>query len=215
MVTIHLWQAIAQRYANEPQIAAYDLLNEPQPSGHTLSEGVNKRLSRNNLAFLQDVSWEKARSYSRTVTKYQTLMQQVVDTIRSVDQNHLIIVERVNWMMNADGTSPLSDFTSEVLNAFKVTVNDNTGNLIYDFHYYPAGVYVLQPVAIPELYVAAEITQLRPPAPNLSTCSPSFLILLIPSFCQSYTNSLSEHSALLPKLGPGKHAGLPLHFHQM
>ncbi|MFQ5857204.1 MAG: cellulase family glycosylhydrolase [Anaerolineae bacterium] len=114
---INLWQAIAQRYANEPRIAAYDLLNEPQPSGNSLSEGVDK---------------------------YQTLMQQVVNAIRSVDQNHLIIVERINWMMNADGTSPLSDFTSEILNAFKVAVNDNTGNLIYDFHYYPPGVYVLQ-----------------------------------------------------------------------
>jgi len=37
--TIHLWQAIAQRYADEPAIAGYDLLDEPLLSEHDPASG--------------------------------------------------------------------------------------------------------------------------------------------------------------------------------
>jgi len=52
-----------------------------------------------------------------TSSIYQTYMQKVVDAIREVDSNHLIIVEAING------------YTPEF-----VTVNDS--NIMYDFHFY-------------------------------------------------------------------------------
>ena len=101
----NLWKTIAGRYANETIIAGYDLLNEPHPaSSATNGNGDNKQ-------------WE-------------TLAQQVVDDIRSVDRNHLIIVEAVNWV--DDGT--ISDWSPEVLENFQFLVDDE--NVMYDFHFY-------------------------------------------------------------------------------
>ena len=84
-----LWRAIAERYKDEPIVAAYDLVNEPYPTnGHH---------------------------------QWATLAQELVDEIRSVDTNHLIIVEE------SIGTDPngLFDFPS---------INDD--NVMYDFHFY-------------------------------------------------------------------------------
>jgi endoglucanase len=70
--TIHLWQAIAQRYANEPTVAGYDLLDEPiPPAGQK----------------------EVVRPFYIKVT----------DAIRSVDTNHIIFVEGLNWAGNPAG----------------------------------------------------------------------------------------------------------------
>jgi endoglucanase len=57
-----LWKEIATRYKNEPQIAGYDILNEPTPS--------------------------------TSINKWSTLAQGIIDNIRTVDNNHLIITER-------------------------------------------------------------------------------------------------------------------------
>jgi endoglucanase len=57
-----LWKAIASRYKNEPQIAAFDLVNEPTPSG--------------------------------TIKNWHDLAQRIIDSIRTVDNNHLIVAER-------------------------------------------------------------------------------------------------------------------------
>jgi len=57
-----LWKAIAERYKDEPQIAGYDLINEPIPVESTES--------------------------------WSLLAQRIIDSIRSVDNNHLIITER-------------------------------------------------------------------------------------------------------------------------
>ena len=56
-----LWRAIAERYEDEPTIAAWDLINEPTPSQN-------------------QAQWE-------------TLAQELIDEIRTVDRNHLIVVE--------------------------------------------------------------------------------------------------------------------------
>ncbi len=98
-----LWGAIAERYADEPRIAAYDLVNEPSPT-------------------------EEPAQWSQ-------LAQEIVDEIRLVDTNHLLIVEHVNWLIRADGTTPITtDFTLEVLESFQFTVDDQ--NVMYDFHFY-------------------------------------------------------------------------------
>lgn len=100
-----LWQAIAERYANEPVIAGYDLLNEPHPtSSATDSEGHN-------------IQWKQ-------------LSEKLIADIRAVDDNHLIIVEAVDWV--DDGT--LSARTRNVQNSFQFPVSDS--NAMYDFHFY-------------------------------------------------------------------------------
>ena len=114
---INIWTAIATRYANEPAIAAYDLLNEPTPTGSTTSAAT---------------------------TKYQTLMQQTADAIRAVDTNHLIIVERVNWIFNSDGSSPLTNWSSSILSSLQVSITDSSSNTMYDYHFYDPNQYALQ-----------------------------------------------------------------------
>lgn len=58
----NLWKAIAARYQDEPQIAGFDIVNEPTPDA--------------------------------SVEQWSTLAQRIIDSIRSVDNNHLIIAER-------------------------------------------------------------------------------------------------------------------------
>ncbi len=79
-----LWIAIADRYKDEPWIAAYDILNEPAPSA--------------------DAQW-------------RAVAADLVDAIRTVDTNHLIIVEQ----SFADDYAP-----------FLLPDPD----LIYEFHFY-------------------------------------------------------------------------------
>ena len=87
-----LWKAIATRYKNDSIIAAYDLLNEPNPP---------------------------------TNQKWISYAQELVDEIRSVDKNHLIIVEQ----------SFAKDNEPFVLNAT---------NIMYDFHFYESFEYANQ-----------------------------------------------------------------------
>jgi len=87
-----LWKAIAQRYKNDPTIAAYDLLNEPK--------------SNNNQQWID---------YAQDLT----------NTIRSVDKNHLIIVEQ----------SFAKDNKPFVLKAT---------NIMYEFHFYEPFEYANQ-----------------------------------------------------------------------
>lgn len=101
----NLWKAIAERYADEPTIAAYDLLNEPHPtSSRTDERGDN--------------------------AQWKALAKELIKDIRSVDTNHLIIVEAVDWV--DDGS--LEKRTAEVLKTFQVPVGDR--NVMYDYHFY-------------------------------------------------------------------------------
>ena len=59
---VELWKAIAEQYKDEPQIAAYDILNEPIPKD--------------------------------SVEQWFQLCNNIVEGIRTVDQNHLLITER-------------------------------------------------------------------------------------------------------------------------
>ena len=57
-----LWKEIAKTYKDEPQIAGFDILNEPIPT--------------------------------TSINQWTTLAQQIIDSIRQVDTEHLIITER-------------------------------------------------------------------------------------------------------------------------
>jgi aryl-phospho-beta-D-glucosidase BglC (GH1 family) len=106
-----LWYAIAERYNAEPVIAAYDLMNEPQPSQRS--------------------------------DQWRMLAQSTIDTIRSVDSNHLIIVEEVNWIVDANGFTPgFEDTLFWQAQEFQFLVDDD--NVMYDFHFYQPEDFVSQ-----------------------------------------------------------------------
>ncbi len=74
-----LWTAIAQRYANEPTVVGYGLINEPS------------------------VPWrgDAATSFAQ----YQSLIERITAAIRTVDTNHVIFVERlINAVDTSNGT---------------------------------------------------------------------------------------------------------------
>ena len=77
---VAVWRKIAERYANNPWVAGYDLLNE---TNWTFPEGNNSQLRA---------------LYSRLTT-----------AIREVDQNHMLIIEG-NWFANDfSGLTPAWD----------------------------------------------------------------------------------------------------------
>jgi endoglucanase len=90
---IALWRAIAERYAKEPTIAGYGILNEP-----AVETGIGE---------------------------WKALAERTIASIREVDPNHAVFVERVNaigkdYSENADR------------NFFRVS----DPNTIYEFHFY-------------------------------------------------------------------------------
>lgn len=82
--TIALWKKLAERYRNEPIIAAYDILNEPN-WGFT-----DPKNDRNGTGEKNNEPIEK-------------LFREITTAIRSVDKNHLIIIEGNGWGNNYNG----------------------------------------------------------------------------------------------------------------
>lgn len=73
-----LWVAIAQRYQDEPAVAAYDLMNEPQNN-----DGFESH--ENYVSPWDSAAWEQTNEVYR----------EMVAAVRSVDQNHVISVEGI------------------------------------------------------------------------------------------------------------------------
>jgi aryl-phospho-beta-D-glucosidase BglC (GH1 family) len=97
-----LWHQIARRYAQEPTIAGFDLLNEPVVTS--------------------------------SISQWQQLAQELADTIRAVDTNHLLIVERLN-AINKNWNNVNADQNFFLIN------DDNT---MYTFHFYSPFKYTHQ-----------------------------------------------------------------------
>jgi endoglucanase len=68
---VKLWIKIAERYKDEPTVAAYDLLNEPLP--------------------------ENTGAASKYKHLLEPLYQRITAEIRKVDQKHMITLEGFNW----------------------------------------------------------------------------------------------------------------------
>ena len=87
--TIALWRKLAERYANEPAVGAYDIINEPNwdfekpGGGHGCEETANAPL--------------------------RSLMMEITSAIREVDQRHLIVIEGNCWGNNYRGVLPVWD----------------------------------------------------------------------------------------------------------
>lgn len=73
-----LWGEIARRYANEPAVLGYGLVNEPFPIGETVQEAVE--------------SWSN-------------LASKITSEIRKYDNNHVIFLERAFMIKNTSGVA--------------------------------------------------------------------------------------------------------------
>jgi endoglucanase len=86
---IALWRKLAQRYANEPAIAGYDIINEP------------------NWGF--ESSTDKKGTAENKNGPLRQLMIDITKVIREVDKNHMVIVEGNGFGNNYRGVFPLWD----------------------------------------------------------------------------------------------------------
>ncbi|MCL1858149.1 MAG: glycoside hydrolase family 5 protein [Oscillospiraceae bacterium] len=126
---VALWTAIAERYKDEIAIGGYDILNEP-----IYPTGSGEYPTQDQL----DEAFEAWRS----------LAQRITDGIRSVDENHIIIVERlydIDGVGDADGRNDFSVYNLNGAYNF-VPINDPCDNYAYTYHCYQPGVFVHQGV---------------------------------------------------------------------
>ncbi len=77
---VGFWRSIAQRYADEPAVLGYDLLNEPIPPAVA---NLNPRL--------------------------EPLYRRIAEAIRQVDKNHAVILGGAQWDSNFDVFGPPVD----------------------------------------------------------------------------------------------------------
>ncbi|HYC27373.1 MAG TPA: cellulase family glycosylhydrolase, partial [Chitinophagaceae bacterium] len=87
---IALWTKLAERYKNEPWIGAYDIINEP------------------NWGF-EDLANDKNGLKESSNKPLRELMVRITQAIRTVDKNHIIIIEGNGWGNNYKGVFPLWD----------------------------------------------------------------------------------------------------------
>jgi hypothetical protein len=109
--TIALWRRLAQRYANEPYIGGYDIINEP-------NWGFEDPNDRNGL---KETKNEALRRLMMAITK----------AIRAVDKKHLIIIEGNGWGNNYRGVLPPWD--DNMVLSFHKYWNPNTEEAIRPF----------------------------------------------------------------------------------
>ena len=110
--TVALWHKLAQRYAQEPWIGGYDLLNEPNWTFEGEGKDKNGKEDLSNQPI-----WD--------------LYQAVTKAIRQVDTNHMIIVEGNGWGNNYNGFPGLWD--SNMVFSFHKYWNPNTQDAIARF----------------------------------------------------------------------------------
>jgi hypothetical protein len=79
-LAVGFWRSIAQRYADDPTVLGYDLLNEPIPP-----------------------------PVARLNPRLEPLYRKIVDAIRQVDKNHAVILGGAQWDSNFDVFGPPFD----------------------------------------------------------------------------------------------------------
>jgi endoglucanase len=87
---IALWRKLAERYKNEPNIGAYDIINEP------------------NWGF-DDQEHDRNGLQEKTNAPLRKLMMDITAAIREVDKKHMIIIEGNGWGNNYNGVLPVWD----------------------------------------------------------------------------------------------------------
>ena len=105
---IELWRKLAQRYANESAVGAYDIINEP-------NWGFENADDKNGCKETKNEPLKK-------------LMVDVTKAIRLVDSKHMIIIEGNCWGNNYAGILPQWD-NNMVLSFHKYWNNNTTGDI--------------------------------------------------------------------------------------
>ncbi len=108
--TVALWRKLAERYANEPWIGGYDILNEPNWTFE--GKDANGREDASNAPI-----WE--------------LYKAITGAIREVDTKHLVIVEGNGWGNNYRGFPEPWD--GNLAMSFHKYWNPNTADAIAPF----------------------------------------------------------------------------------
>lgn len=105
--TIALWRKLAERYANEPWVGGYDLINEPN-WGFTTTN-ANGCGENSNAPLTQ-------------------LYKDITTAIRQVDTKHMIIIEGNCWGNNYNGIAPTWD-NNMALSFHKYWSNNDQGSI--------------------------------------------------------------------------------------
>ena len=105
---IALWRRLAERYANEPWIGGYDIINEP-------NWGFSDTADKHGL---KDTGNAPLRQ----------LMMDITAAIRAVDKRHIIIIEGNGWGNNYRGVLPPWD--DNMVLSFHKYWNPNTDDAI-------------------------------------------------------------------------------------
>lgn len=105
---VELWRKLAQRYANESTVGAYDIINEP-------NWGFENADDKNGCKETKNEPLKK-------------LMVDVTNAIRSVDNKHIIIIEGNCWGNNYAGVLPQWD-NNMVLSFHKYWNNNTLGDI--------------------------------------------------------------------------------------
>ena len=87
---VALWRKLAERYADEPWIGGYDLINEPNWGFADVEEDPNGCAEEGNALL-----W--------------SLQERITEAIRTVDTNHIVIIEGNCWGNNYRSLPPLWD----------------------------------------------------------------------------------------------------------
>jgi aryl-phospho-beta-D-glucosidase BglC (GH1 family) len=103
--TIALWQKIAERYANEPWIGGYDLINEP------------------NWDF-EDSGNENGCNCEKNEPLW-ALFEQMIKAIREVDRNHIIFLAGNCWGNNYKGLPDFTQWDNNIVISFHKYWNFN------------------------------------------------------------------------------------------
>lgn len=105
---IALWRRLAERYANEPWIGGYDIINEPNWGFTDTADKHGLKETRN--------------------APLRQLMMDITTAIRSVDKRHIIIIEGNGWGNNYRGVLPPWD--DNMVISFHKYWNPNTEDAI-------------------------------------------------------------------------------------
>lgn len=107
---IALWTKLAARYKEEPWIAAYDIINEP-------NWGFEREEDKNGCGETKNEPLRK-------------LMVDITKAIRAIDSKHIIIIEGNCWGNNYNGIFPLWD--NNIVASFHKYWSFNTEAVIQD-----------------------------------------------------------------------------------
>ncbi|MDF2187344.1 cellulase family glycosylhydrolase [Paraflavitalea sp. CAU 1676] len=109
--TVALWRKLAERYANEPWIGGYDIINEPN-WGFEDPKDVRGTAENKNAPL-------------------RKLMMDITKAIREVDNNHIIIIEGNGFGNNYRGVLPVWD--NNMVLSFHKYGNFNNADAIRNF----------------------------------------------------------------------------------